>query len=92
MQSPMYVGPPQFKANQYMFTAKGRSSWGLPHPGYTPQFSQAQDAYHQLPSKFAPSVRADHDCPYNCYSRSTFKERIRGNTNERKQTFAWTVT
>ncbi|CAM6077750.1 unnamed protein product [Sphagnum tenellum] len=36
MQSPMYVGPPQFEANQYMFTTKGSSSRGLPHPGYTP--------------------------------------------------------
>ncbi len=57
IQSLMYVGPPQFKANQYMFTTKGSSSRGLPHPGYTPQFSQAQDAYHQVPSEFAPSVQ-----------------------------------
>jgi hypothetical protein len=53
----MYVRPPQFKANQYMFTTKGSSSPSLPHPGYTPQFSQARDAHHQVPSEFAPSVQ-----------------------------------
>ncbi len=56
-QSPMYVGPPPLKANQYMFTTKGSSSQGLPHPRYTSQFSQARDAYHQVPSEFAPSMQ-----------------------------------
>jgi hypothetical protein len=53
----MYVKPPQFKANQYVFTTKNSSSRGLPHPRYTPQFSQARDAYHQVPLEFAPSVQ-----------------------------------
>jgi hypothetical protein len=40
-----------------MFTTKGSSSQRLPHPGYTPQFSQARNAYHQVPSEFVPFVQ-----------------------------------
>jgi len=86
MQSPMYVGPFQFKANQYMFTTKGSSNQSFPHPGYTPQFSQARDAYHQVPSEFAPSVQTT-TAPTTATPDPVSKKELEV-IQERKQTFA----